>query len=76
MRFDLTNYQFKWVHVTATYEVTSTDSVGRLYINGILEAEQYNLGEPQNSEIGVYIGSPEAGYLLYSGLMDEIRTWE
>lgn len=75
MRFDLIDYQFKWVHITATYEVTNTNSVGKLYIDGDLVAEQ-NLGEPKNSEIGVYIGSPEAGNLLYSGLMDEIRTWK
>ena len=70
--YNLRPHLFKWVHVTATYEETDTEQIGKLYINGKLVNISHTMGVGSKLDASIYIGSTKEP-LHYTGLADEIR---
>jgi hypothetical protein len=77
-----------WYHAAATYDGTTAQGVGtwRLYLNGVLEAEQF-VGQPvrndsvQHAALGTMLqasGNPHAtvgSRAFFDGALDEARIW-
>ena len=61
--------------MTASFEVTDTDQVGRLYIDGDLKAEKHGMTVSPNFGTQVVIGSLHGKY-YYTGLLDEVRAFK
>ena len=74
-KYNIRDFLFKWVQVTASFEVTDTDQIGRLYVNGRLVDIKHNMGVGQRIDTNVQIGS-SIDKLHYTGLMDEVRFFK
>ena len=79
-KYNIREYLFKWVQVTASFEVTDTDQIGRLYVNGRLVDTTHNMGTGQKIDTNVQIGAISSivatDKLHYTGLMDEVRFFK
>ena len=73
--YSVANLEYKWFHVTASFNKNEVNGTARLFINGELVTEKQNLGPCLAVNMPFYIAFSDASD-LFSGQLDEIRLWK